>query len=516
MQKKRLFLITVLIGMTILFLGILSVGAYGGQVSIKVDGEKVSSEVKSEIAEGRIMLQMKDIFEILDTEIIWNEGDRSITFWSAGKETRLELEPGNVHREGRIISQMSPSPYISNGRTMIPLRAVSELLGHEVTWDDASRTVSIETQQKEVEPESAIEDSEQEETDTEESEKILDEKEIIAFDQAVEKSIQNDYSLRDRLINIRQLDEQRQRSEEAFINTRPVADAGWLSDIQNKQALLGLIQTEINLEITKLQAETDEERIEFTVRDIYHDIAGAENDLKAMQQQREVKEFELNQKRAKHEQGTISQLELNTSEEELIQLGNSINNLERSVHNLYEQLGIMTGIRDIHEYRAERLPAEHEVMDEVNLNVHSSRKASSDPYVKLQERQIELAERNLQLYVYTGAEEPYEVRRLAVQREKNSLNELKENITKTLQNRYQNIRQLENQHKNKLSEIKNLEEQLAAMKVRLDVGMVTEREVKEIEAVLTSQQFELEKLERQHQQLVIIFNSPYLVPDYLN
>ena len=31
-----------------------------------------------------------------------------------------------------------------DGRTWIPLRAVLEALGHKVTWDDTTRTVTIE------------------------------------------------------------------------------------------------------------------------------------------------------------------------------------------------------------------------------------------------------------------------------------------------------------------------------------------------------------------------------------
>ncbi len=35
------------------------------------------------------------------------------------------------------------SPYISNGRTMVPLRVISEAFGAEVGWDGPTKTVTI-------------------------------------------------------------------------------------------------------------------------------------------------------------------------------------------------------------------------------------------------------------------------------------------------------------------------------------------------------------------------------------
>jgi hypothetical protein len=54
----------------------------------------------------------------------------------------LATEDVNLVIDGRSISS-SPSPLIKNGRTLVPLRVVSEALGAEVKWDEVNRSVHI-------------------------------------------------------------------------------------------------------------------------------------------------------------------------------------------------------------------------------------------------------------------------------------------------------------------------------------------------------------------------------------
>lgn len=48
----------------------------------------------------------------------------------------------SIKVNGNQISLDRP-PYISNGRTMVPLRVVAENLGCEVSWDAAAREITI-------------------------------------------------------------------------------------------------------------------------------------------------------------------------------------------------------------------------------------------------------------------------------------------------------------------------------------------------------------------------------------
>ncbi|MDW7671877.1 MAG: stalk domain-containing protein [Bacillota bacterium] len=478
---------------------------WASDISIDVAGVALPPETQAEILDGRVMLQMNEVFRALGAEVQWVEASRTILINRNQQVLSMSLDEGTVQTpEGLML--IEPSPYISEGRTMVPLRFISELLGYQVDWNESARQVTITAQAIDI-------DIDQEAAD---QETIDDERTVLPYEEAVNRAIRNSYSLENRLITVRQLEEQRERSEEAFLNTRPISDRGFLQDIQNKQALLGLIQTEINLEISKMQAEIEEERIAFTVKSIFHDIINLENNLVFMEAMLETNELNFQLQQLREQQGLISQVALSATEEELVQFKAQIDSVMRSRTNAYEQLAVMTGISDIHGYRVEALPTAFEVMPEVNLATHVSRKSSVDPYVRLQERQIERAERNLQLFIYTGMEEPYEVRRLTLESEKVNLSALKSRLGESLQNRYQTIRQTENQYQIAQSQLKTLEEQARVLATQLELGMVIEKDVMEIYAAVQNQRNELVKLTLQHQLLLTMFEAPYLMPDYLN
>ncbi len=49
----------------------------------------------------------------------------------------------NVYYLNGIAKVMDVAPYIKNDRTYVPMRYVGEMLGAEVVWDDAARTVTL-------------------------------------------------------------------------------------------------------------------------------------------------------------------------------------------------------------------------------------------------------------------------------------------------------------------------------------------------------------------------------------
>ena len=47
---------------------------------------------------------------------------------------------------GEVVPGMDMAAMITNGRTMIPLRYISEALGYYVMWDSEARTIEITNQ----------------------------------------------------------------------------------------------------------------------------------------------------------------------------------------------------------------------------------------------------------------------------------------------------------------------------------------------------------------------------------
>lgn len=98
---------------------------------------------------NRVMVPMRDIFEVLGAEVEWN-AEASMVF--ASKENLfIGLTIGNpvgrYSTDGTTTSYflLDAAPFIYNNKTMVPVRFVSEALGATVEWNDEFRSVLIYT-----------------------------------------------------------------------------------------------------------------------------------------------------------------------------------------------------------------------------------------------------------------------------------------------------------------------------------------------------------------------------------
>jgi hypothetical protein len=98
---------------------------------------------------------INDILRFAKTITIDLQDENNIAAWSAGDFSAIEellsvTTPAlrftigrNDFRYNGAIRQAEAAPFISQGRTMIPLRVIAEALGAEVDWDEDTRTVMI-------------------------------------------------------------------------------------------------------------------------------------------------------------------------------------------------------------------------------------------------------------------------------------------------------------------------------------------------------------------------------------
>lgn len=103
---------------------------------------KMSMDVAPIIKEGRTFLPVKYVGEGLEAQVGWNASERKVTV-ILGND-RLEMVIGKnkalFNGDERLIDV---APFIENGRTMVPLRFLSESFGCEVDWDPDLRCVTL-------------------------------------------------------------------------------------------------------------------------------------------------------------------------------------------------------------------------------------------------------------------------------------------------------------------------------------------------------------------------------------
>ncbi len=108
--------------------------------SIIVDGQTISSDVVPTIMSGRTMVPVRAIGEMLDASVVWSDATRTVTITKGSNTMYLTAGQYSYTLNGTTQSLDVPITIV-NGRTLAPLRVISEGLGAGVLW--ANNTVYV-------------------------------------------------------------------------------------------------------------------------------------------------------------------------------------------------------------------------------------------------------------------------------------------------------------------------------------------------------------------------------------
>ncbi len=113
------------------------------KITINLDGQEVTYSEQPTITNGRTMVPMRELFEQLGATVNYNDETRLITASRNGIYVSLTPGSDKATINGKEIT-LDASPYITaKGRTMVPIRFVSEALGVGVGWNQQTRMVYI-------------------------------------------------------------------------------------------------------------------------------------------------------------------------------------------------------------------------------------------------------------------------------------------------------------------------------------------------------------------------------------
>ena len=130
--------------MTAVMLAAMPVSASAANdITVYVDGQKVVFDQPPVVQNGRTLVPMRAIFEALGAEIEWFGAEKRVNaFWGMNS---LDLWIGSCEiqmGDGSLVTIDVPAQVV-NGRTLVPLRAVSQCMGAEVKWDGITKTINI-------------------------------------------------------------------------------------------------------------------------------------------------------------------------------------------------------------------------------------------------------------------------------------------------------------------------------------------------------------------------------------
>ena len=113
-------------------------------IKVMLDGEKILFDVLPSITDGRTLVPLRAIFEALGAEVEWDASNQKIT--AKKDDITVSMQIGNktlTKNEEKI--ELDVAPTIIDSRTLVPVRAVAEGFNVKVLWDDATKTVSLLT-----------------------------------------------------------------------------------------------------------------------------------------------------------------------------------------------------------------------------------------------------------------------------------------------------------------------------------------------------------------------------------
>jgi len=111
-------------------------------IRVFLDGGQLNFDVPPTTIDGRTMVPMRVIFEELGAEVQWNEATRTITATRDDVIVQTTIGNRNVQVNSNRTT-IDVAPVTINGRTLVPLRFVSEAFGAEVEWNANARVVNI-------------------------------------------------------------------------------------------------------------------------------------------------------------------------------------------------------------------------------------------------------------------------------------------------------------------------------------------------------------------------------------
>ena len=142
----------------VIFLSVFAMPAVAdSEITIMVNGEKLITDVPAqtlpvydeagEYVGDRVMLPVRAISEKLNADVYWDGETAGITLYRkenlyimwVGMDTAFHLEGISLNKS----YEMDVPPTIIDGRTLIPIRAVVEILGADVDWISETKTVDV-------------------------------------------------------------------------------------------------------------------------------------------------------------------------------------------------------------------------------------------------------------------------------------------------------------------------------------------------------------------------------------
>jgi len=111
--------------------------------NITYDGKKIDSDVPPYVKDGRTLAPIRAILETLGMTVSWDATTQTATAVKGSKTISVSINSNIAYVNGEQKTLDVPAE-ITSGRTFVPVRFFGEALGMNVDWDSYTKTVIID------------------------------------------------------------------------------------------------------------------------------------------------------------------------------------------------------------------------------------------------------------------------------------------------------------------------------------------------------------------------------------
>ncbi len=113
-----------------------------GNKTALINDTTYTLEATPTIVNGRTMVPLRFIGEAFGATFDYDSIFKIVNINFNGQEIKMQIGMKTAFVNGKATS-LDVAPYIMNGRTLVPIRFISEVFGSNVTWDGTTKTVTI-------------------------------------------------------------------------------------------------------------------------------------------------------------------------------------------------------------------------------------------------------------------------------------------------------------------------------------------------------------------------------------
>lgn len=115
--------------------------------TINIGNRSISIDTAPVIINGRTLIPVRGVTEAMGGNVNWNNETKTVTITLGSNKVEMTIDSTTAYFNNKA-QTLDVAPVVLNGRTMLPARFIAESFGFDVNWDNDTKTISITPRQE--------------------------------------------------------------------------------------------------------------------------------------------------------------------------------------------------------------------------------------------------------------------------------------------------------------------------------------------------------------------------------